>query len=347
MPEIRPWTPIPFHFWTVVFFVFGSIVGSFLNVCIHRMPRGESLISPPSHCPGCGYTIPWYFNIPLATWIWLRGKCANCAAPISPRYLGVELLTGVLCYCLFLAGLIVATFIDFEHLIIPDEITIGGAVVGFLISFFLPALHRTEQIWKSLFASGLGIAVGWAIIYGILRLGKLIFGRQSFKFSEPTRVVFSETAIHLPGEEIPFEEIFYRKTDSVRFTAQTVELVDRCLKEVSVQLSPETLRLGEETFPPDQVPHMEVVTQEMVLPREAMGLGDVKFMMAIGAFLGWRGVVFSLMVSAMIGSVIGIGLIVMHKREWSSRLPYGPYIAVAAAIWVLGGYDLVQWWFSR
>src|SRR5690242_19383065 len=129
------WTAVPFHFWSVVFFVLGTIVGSFLNVCIHRLPLGQSIVSPPSHCPHCNYAIPWFLNIPLATWLYLRGKCSNCGAPISIRYFLVELLSGVaflicwlafgrqsaamaLIYCIFLAGLIVATFIDFEHFII-------------------------------------------------------------------------------------------------------------------------------------------------------------------------------------------------------------------------------------
>ena len=89
------WAAVPFHFWSLVFFVFGSIVGSFLNVCIHRMPLGQSIVSPPSHCPHCKYSIPWYLNIPLVTWLYLRGKCRNCGAPISIRYFLVELLTAV------------------------------------------------------------------------------------------------------------------------------------------------------------------------------------------------------------------------------------------------------------
>src|SRR5438876_8076216 len=128
-PEV--WQAVPFHFWSVVFFVFGCLVGSFLNVCIHRMPRGLSVVSPPSHCPHCQYSIPWFLNIPLVTWIYLRGKCANCKAPISIRYFLVELLSGLLflalwlaygrqsvalvvVYAIFVSGLIVATFIDFE-----------------------------------------------------------------------------------------------------------------------------------------------------------------------------------------------------------------------------------------
>src|SRR5512142_2069577 len=96
MFDPKVWAAVPFHFWSLVFFTFGCIVGSFLNVCIYRMPRGESLVSPPSHCPHCGYSIPWYLNIPLITWLYLRGKCANCAAPIHVRYIIVELLTGVM-----------------------------------------------------------------------------------------------------------------------------------------------------------------------------------------------------------------------------------------------------------
>ncbi len=89
------WAVVPFHFWSLCFFVLGCIVGSFLNVCIYRMPLDLSVVSPPSHCPHCKYAIPFYLNIPLVTWLWLGGKCKNCGAPISPRYFIVELLTGV------------------------------------------------------------------------------------------------------------------------------------------------------------------------------------------------------------------------------------------------------------
>src|SRR5437867_5224830 len=91
----RIWAGVPFEFWSLVHFALGCVVGSFLNVCIHRMPRGMSVVRPPSHCPQCGYGIPWYLNIPLFTWLFLRGRCANCRAPIPVRYFLVELLTGL------------------------------------------------------------------------------------------------------------------------------------------------------------------------------------------------------------------------------------------------------------
>ena len=351
------WEVVPFHFWSLVFFAFGCIVGSFLNVCIYRMPLELSVISPPSHCPHCKYAIPFYLNIPLVTWLALRGRCKNCGAPISPRYFAVELLTGLAflacwltyghhapwlaaVYSLFLAGLIVATFIDFEHFIIPDEITLGGAGAGFVISFFLPQLHGAGSVGEGMVRSLIGIAVGAGIVYAVLRLGKLLFGRQKMKLSGETKIVFTEAALCLPEMEIPYEEIFYRKSDTIVVQARTVELIDRGYRDVKVRLSPSRLKIGDEEINPETVPHMDVVCSEIVLPREAMGLGDVKFMAAIGAFIGWQGAVFSLMASSLIGSVVGVVLILLRKREWSSRMPYGPYIALAAVIWIFGGNKL-------
>ena len=351
------WATVPFHFWSLCFFALGCIVGSFLNVCIYRMPLDLSVVSPPSHCPHCKYAIPFYLNIPLLTWLSLRGRCKNCGAPISPRYFIVELLTGLtflscwlvfgakspalaLVYSLFLAGLITATFIDFEHFIIPDEITLGGAVAGFAISFFLPSLHKVASNGQGMVQSLIGIAVGAGIVYAVLRLGKLLFGRQKIKLSPDTTVVFSETALCLPDKEIPYEEIFYRKSDTIVLHARTLELVDRGYANATVRLSPATLRIDDEEINPDDVAHLETVCSEITVPREAMGLGDVKFMAAIGAFTGWQGVVFSLMASSFIGAAVGVVLILARKREWSSRMPYGPYIALAAAIWIFCGEKL-------
>ena len=358
------WAAVPFHFWSAVFFVLGSMIGSFLNVCIHRLPLNQSVVSPPSHCPHCKYSIPWYLNIPLVTWLYLRGRCRNCGVPISSRYFLVELLTGMtflgvwlvfghvsaavaLIYSLFLAGLIAATFIDFEHFIIPDEITIGGMAAGFICSFVAPQLHQTNSIIESMQRSALGIAVGGGLIYGILRLGKLFFGRQKMTLPADTKILFTEEGLRLPDREILYEDLFYRKSDVIVLRAKTVELVDRCYKDALVRLSPVRLQIDEEKFDPEQVPYLEAVSAEITLPREAMGFGDVKFMAAIGAFLGWQAVIFSLMASSIIGSVVGLGLIAIRRQAWSARLPYGPYIAMAAAIWVFSSQQiagLIRWW---
>jgi leader peptidase (prepilin peptidase)/N-methyltransferase len=356
------WSAVPFHFWSAGFFIFGCIVGSFLNVCIYRMPLGLSIVSPPSHCPHCKYAIPFYLNIPLVTWLVLRGRCKNCGAPISPRYFIVELLTGVaflscwlqfgnsihplpalalaFVYSIFLAGLICATFIDFEHFIIPDEITLGGIVAGFAASFFLPQLQDANSVGQGMARSALGILAGAGIVYAVLRLGKFLFGRQKIKLPKETKIIFSETHLSFANQEIPYEEIFYRKSDTIILQARILELIDRSYQNVSVKLSPGALKIGDEEFAPDNVPYLEATCAEITLPREAMGLGDVKFMAGIGAFIGWQGVVFSLMVSSMIGAAVGTLLILLRKREWSSRMPYGPYIALAAVIWIFGGQKI-------
>jgi len=350
------WALVPFHFWSVVFFALGCIVGSFLNVCIYRLPLGLSIVTPPSYCPQCKYSIPWWLNIPLVTWLALRGRCKNCGAPISPRYFVVELLTGLaflgcwlefgspdhpyssmllaLTYAAFLAGLICATFIDFEYFIIPDEITLGGVGVGLVASLLLPSLQHENSLWLGLLWSAIGAAVGAGIVQLFRWMGKLLFGRQRLKVPPKSKIIFSETSLHLPDREISYEEIFYRKSDKIVLHARTVELIDRGYENVTVKLSPAALAIGDEKINPDDVPYLEAESAEIILPREAMGLGDVKFMAAIGAFIGWPGVVFSLFASALIGLVVYVPLILAGRREWSSRMPYGPYIALAAMIWV-------------
>lgn len=358
------WAAVPFHFWSAVLFVFGCMVGSFLNVCIYRLPLGLSVVSPPSHCPHCKYSIPWYLNMPLITWLLLRGKCRNCRAPISIRYFLVELLTGLfflacwinfgskepmlaLIYALFCAGLLAATFIDFEHFIIPDSITVGGLLAGFVLSFLYPALHGQTSVSHGIRGGLLGGAVGAGVVYAILRLGKMLFGRQRIALPAGANIVFTETAVCLPDKQVPYEDIFYRASDTIFIKAERVEMVDRCYFDTLVRLNPESLQIGDDKFTPSEVPYLQTLSQEIVLPREAMGFGDVKFMAAIGAFLGWPAVLFSLMVSSLIGSIVGVTLIAMRRQAWSSRLPYGPYIALAAAIWLFGGQQLVRWWMMR
>jgi leader peptidase (prepilin peptidase)/N-methyltransferase len=358
------WTRAPFVFWSVVFFVFGTVVGSFLNVCIHRMPLDLSLAKPGSQCPKCGFTIPWRLNIPIISWLWLRGRCRQCAVSISPRYLGVELLTGLaflaswlafgaqttpgvllaVTWGFVLAGLIVATFIDFEHFIIPDQITLGGVAVGFIVSAGLPALHHVTRPADSLMASGLGILVGAGSVFGVLQLGKLLFGKVRVPLEEDESATFTESALHLPGEIVPFEEIFFRNSDTIRFHAKRLELVDRCHMNIDVALSPKRLLIGDKSFDPETISYIKVESEELVIPREAMGFGDVKFMAAIGAFVGWQGALFSLMASAVVGATVGVGLMAIGRKEWSDRLPYGPYISLAAVIWIFFGEELLNIW---
>jgi len=185
-----------------ILFAFGTIVGSFANVCIVRMPDEKSVVKPRSHCVACKKMIPWYDNIPLLSYLVLGGKCRFCQAKISIRYFFVELLTGIVFmffyyefgltkllipYLVMTSGFIVAIFVDFEHRIIPNEISIGGMFAGLFLSIVMPELHdiavNPDQWWmahlKSLWASLLGVLVGGGSIYAMGMLGDFLFKKES------------------------------------------------------------------------------------------------------------------------------------------------------------------------
>lgn len=259
-------TPFLVAYLTFLAFFFGACVGSFLNVCIHRIPLDESVVHPRSHCPKCGYMIAWFDNIPLVSWLALRGKCRKCHNPISPRYFLVELLTGVLflivwnqhglsaitpVYWLIISGLVLGTFVDFEHMIIPDRVTLGGMVAGLICSAAFPVIHGQTELWLSVRASLIGIAAGSGSLYLVGLLGKLMF------------------------------------------------------------------------------------------KKDAMGMGDVKLLGGMGAFFGWPALVFIILVSSLAGSLAGVGMILFGRKEWQSRIPFGPYLALGALLWMFGGQ---AWW---
>ena len=174
-----------------LFFIWGSIVGSFLNVCIYRMPRSKSIILPRSHCVHCGKVIKWYENIPLLSYILLRGKCSSCKRPIAVRYFIVELLTAVifalfystfglslnlLVFLILACGLIVASFIDLEHKLIPDSVSLGGLALGLVARLVYARAHFLNYL--------LGAVIGAASIYLIGVLGKAIFKKEAMGFGD-------------------------------------------------------------------------------------------------------------------------------------------------------------------
>ncbi len=173
---------------------FGLCVGSFLNVCIHRFLREESIVWPGSYCPACRKPIAWYDNIPLLSFIVLSGKCRNCEAPISPRYFFVEFLTafaflGSVHYfgwtvhaaasIVFLTLLLGVSAADLEERIIPDEMSFAGMAAGLLFSVGFPALHHTVNHWHALGFSFLGLLMGGGLIYAIGVFGELVFKKES------------------------------------------------------------------------------------------------------------------------------------------------------------------------
>lgn len=251
----------PLLIYPLFVFVFGMIVGSFLNVCICRIPKNESIVSPPSHCPLCSYQIRWYDNIPVLSYLILRGKCRGCGTHISLQYPLVELLNGILALFLFLrfgptlvfaalflfcSALVVITFIDIEHQIIPDEISLSGIIAGFVLSFFLQG-----HTWLN---SLLGILLGG---------GSLL---------------------------------------------------------------------------------LVAYTYQRLTGKEGMGGGDIKLLAMMGAFLGWKSVPFIIFTSSLAGSLIGVSIMLFQKKDSKLAIPFGPYLAFGAVLYIFCGKALIRWY---
>ncbi len=349
---------VPGWFWTTLTFVLGAMVGSFLNVCIHRMPRGESVVHPRSKCGSCGKTIPWFDNIPLLSYLLLGGRCRNCGAKFSPRYLGVELLTALLFVAvwrhfgaweavvmtIFVCGLVAATFIDFEHLIIPDEITWGGVVVGVLCSGIVPEIqgvtrHATAALW-----SLAGAATGYAALWTVVEMGKRVFGMKRVLFPHPTEIFLTSEGLRMGEESERWDEIFSRESDTLRFEAFGLRMGERTWEKARVRVNWRELRVEEEVFPLESLGEFMAITRALEIPREAMGYGDVKFLAAIGAFLGPLPIFVVILLSSLAGSAVGLTAMALRHKGWGTKIPYGPYLALAALAWIFEGPHLIGFW---
>ena len=238
----------------------GALIGSFLNVCIYRLPLGKSVVWPSSACPSCARELSWYENVPIVSYLALRGRCRTCAASIGIRYPIVEALTAAMfalawwqygpglllvSRLVFGCALIVLFAIDLEHQLLPNVITLPGIVVGLLFSFF------TEPGWRS---SLIGILLGGGILYAIA-------------------------------------EIYYR-----------------------------------------------------VRHEEGLGMGDVKMLAMVGAFLGWPSTLLTLMLASFSGTLIGLGLIVTNRGSMKYALPFGTFLALGAAAAATIGPALLEWY---
>lgn len=222
-------------YFDVIAFAFGACWGSFMNVCIWRIPREESVIKPRSHCPKCNKMITWQDNIPLLSWLILRGKCRHCALPISPRYITVELITALLflsvwkmygplstigtdvgltsslafvgCYFLLVFGLLMGSYIDIDHMYLPDRVTKGSMILGVLFSFIFPAIQSPAMgvVPTHLAAavnSGIGLLLGGGILWGIALLGKFMFKKDAMGFGDVK--LMAGLGACLGGQAIPF-----------------------------------------------------------------------------------------------------------------------------------------------
>ncbi len=338
-----------------IFFILGTVVGSFLNVCIVRLPKGESVVAPGSHCVSCQKPIAWFDNIPLFSYVALGGKCRYCQAKFSPRYLGIEFLTGIafvgfweafgwqavlIPYLFLVSGFIIATFVDFEHRIIPDEVSLGGLVAGILFSAFIPALHDTTD---GVLSAGRWIAL---IMVGLcLTMYKLmcLFQKPAAATDPRTGEISEEPR---EQEDLVFYVIVLAATAAVfllhfaitKFGAQAPVMAMHLL---SLEASLIGFLVGGGTI------FAMGMLGEIIFRKEAMGGGDVKLLAMIGAFLGWKNAILTFFISPLFGAVVGI-LIMLRTKE--KAIAYGPYIVLGALIslffseiiinWILNGYGL-------
>jgi leader peptidase (prepilin peptidase)/N-methyltransferase len=366
----------------ILIFLLGAGIGSFLNVVIYRLPLGLSVNNPKrSFCPICKKQIPWYRNLPLITWLAQRGKCAECGSKIPFRYFFVELLTGclfyavyrrfgvpwqnvdswgpmVLCYWVFTALLISGTFIDIDHFILPHEITIGGIFAGLLGSFWVPRLMEQTEHGRGIVFSFLGASLGLGLLWSVVELGKLAFGRLRHRYEIPvawslTQPDENEPPIFTVGDDtLSWLDIFTRPSDRLVITCETATVNERTFGACKAEIKIETLRI----LPPDgepvnykieEVKKLEGRTTEIVVPREAMGFGDVLLLSMIGAFLGWKAIFFTLLAGSAIGCIFAIVPRVIGKTEWTAKIPFGPYLAGGAMLYLFWGPQVVEWYINR
>lgn len=245
-------------------FIFGAVVGSFLNVCIFRLPAKMSIVRPLSQCPQCHHPIRFYDNIPLISFALLRGKCRDCGGKISWQYPVVELITAFLSLFLFLkfgfslsflaffvftTVLIIITFIDLEHQIIPDVLTLPGIPIFFLLAIFVVKIPWLEAF--------IGLLIGGGVLYAI------------------------------------------------------------------------------------------AFVYELLTKREGMGGGDIKLLAMIGGFLGWKSLIFILLVSSFTGALVGIAAMIIKKQDMKYAVPFGPFLSLAAVSYIFWGNAFVQILFMR
>ena len=344
-------------------FVLGAAVGSFLNVCIYRWPVDLSINRPRrSFCPNCKQPIPWHQNLPLISWLVLRGRCANCGAKISFRYFAVELVTALLflaiwqnfpwqvaiAYWVFVSFLVIGTFIDFEHFIIPDRVTIGGVIAGVVCSVAVPALMQTDSPLAAGVRSFLAAALGYVILLIVLEAGKIAFGRKRIQFGAPTPFTWTkrgDDADFVVGtEESLWSDYFAREKDRLLLACNEARIDHHTYGNVTLHFRYDRVTAEGHVMMLDDVTQISGVARELVIPREAMGRGDLKFLAAIGAFLGWRAVLFSLFAGSLLGSIVGLITLVVGKPVWSAKLPFGPYLAFGAVTWMFFGEIFLRWY---
>jgi len=328
----------------VCFFAFGAIIGSFLNVCIVRLPHGQSVVFPSSHCVSCKKPIAWHDNIPLISYLLLGGRCRHCRQGISFRYFLVELITALsfllfylyfglqillLPYLIMMSGFIVATFVDFEHRIIPDEVSVGGAVVGVLLSVFIPQMHGQDVFWKGALWSIVGVVVGGGSIYLMGLLGNLIIPRSKRKIDNVLKEELLQVMSPIAVDE--FEGIWneLHRCGYIVIKADSADVLDtfwQVKRAEDLIFGLEYSSMKKKVF--------------KVLRMDTMGGGDVKLMAMVGAFLGWKLALLSFFLAPFFGAFYGI---YEKLRTKQSTIAYGPFLVLGALLSLFYGDVMLRW----
>ncbi len=205
-----------------------------------------------------------------------------------------------------------------------------------------------DSRWRGLAQSLGAAALGYALLWIVLEAGKKVFGKKRIRLEAPTPFSWvreGEDAEFVVGEERGlWSDHFARESDLLLMHCAETQVDDRRFENVTLQLRYNRLTIAEESFPLDEVDRITGVVRELQIPREAMGRGDLKFLAAIGAFLGWRAVLFSIFAGSLAGSIVGLTTMLLGKRAWSAKIPFGPYLALGALVWMFFGAQLVTWY---
>lgn len=350
-------------------FVLGACIGSFLNVCIYRLPQLMSVVSPStSFCPTCRESIAWYDNIPILSWLLLRGRCRRCGASISPRYLLVELvfalialglwlllpLPQALIYFAFACVLGVVVAVDAVHRVIPNEVSVGGVVLGLVLNTIFPsalgALSSADGFLRAL----LGAATGFGIVWAITEGGKLVFGNRKVTYATPApftwEMVDGAARFVVDGAVEDWNSFFFRKSDHLTLSCASLSINGGTARAGEIKCFEQRFEHGSEVL--DHSADLRITGHigTAILPREAMGFGDVKFAAAIGAFFGWQCAIFTIVAAATLGAIAGVALRT-RARVWGGErpesMPFGPYLAAGAVLWITCGPAFVTWYLAE
>lgn len=342
------------------FGLFGACVGSFLNVVIYRMPRGLSVNEPRrSFCPQCKAPIPWYLNLPVLSYLMLRGRTACCGRHYTARYCVVELVCALLfaaiawyfctddiitqvLLCVWVAAMLACFCIDWEQMVVLPSLTLIAAAAGVGVSLLSPWFSGEGIEPLQGLMSSLSGAFGGFLLFRLVALtGKFFFGRRQQAFDAPQEWLLRQAAdgedveLLVGGERLLWSDLFMESSNRFTLLAGTESSHESGAGELVFTVDSLTLPDGTK-LSLEEHDELRGTCRGYAARKEAMGSGDAWLALAIGALCGWQGVVFALVG----GSFIGIGAAVVARIGRGIPMPFGPALIAAACIWLFWGTEL-------